>query len=228
MSTAQPFAHIARKYDVLNDVISGGLHRRWKRRLVASVHEHALFPLRTVLDVSTGTGQVAEFFFQHRSESTPQVFGVDPCREMLVEGVRRCQYEHLRVQSVSEMLPLQSASINALTCAFGVRNFSQLNQALQEWHRILTPGGVAAILEIHPIPEVWYDKAMHFYWRKILPRLGQVVGKKEAYEYLRDSALAFLDQNALVEKLQAAGFVHLASRSLFSRGMVGLTLVRRP
>ncbi|MEZ4750974.1 MAG: ubiquinone/menaquinone biosynthesis methyltransferase [Bdellovibrionota bacterium] len=218
---ALPFDRIARRYDRVNDVLSLGLHRSWKEQLVNTLlAEHRSLPDR-VLDVATGTGDVAGLFKRKGSRT---VIGVDPCPEML--ALARARYgESIEWQlGDSENLPVPSSSIDLISCAFGVRNFRSRELAFSEWRRVLRAGGRLGIIEIHPVPDIALLKPVDWYWRRIVPPIGRVFGDEAAYRYLRDSAEAFLTPRKLALELEGAGFRKLSHLPLFACGMVSFAL----
>lgn len=211
------FANIADRYDLLNDCLSLGTHRLWKRRLVRTLLARSQGP---VLDVATGSGDVAARF----AKRLPTV-GLDPCARML--GVARRRYPHLNwVEGSSERLPFDDESMGTLACAFGVRNFSDRPRAFREWRRVLKPGGWGAILEIHPIapgPLAWLMRPL---WQRGMPWLGGKIASRGAYEYLRDSSSGFVPAEHLVGELETAGFSPLKPTFLLPSRMVSLIVFR--
>ncbi|HLG20594.1 MAG TPA: ubiquinone/menaquinone biosynthesis methyltransferase [Bdellovibrionota bacterium] len=221
------FRNIARQYDLLNTIISFGQHWRWKRRLVAKALELCGNPpTKPVLDISTGTGDVAARFVSVRNGHAFSVVGLDPCREMMAVGRAKYGGRFLWTEGFSEELPFRDRSVSIISCAFGVRNFGDLARAFREWKRVLVPGGIAAVLETHPTPPVWYRPAILLYWNHVMPRIGQLFSRKAAYEYLRDSTLHFLNPARMIDVARSAGLRHVHSESLMVRGMVSLTFFR--
>ncbi|NDG27526.1 MAG: methyltransferase domain-containing protein, partial [Proteobacteria bacterium] len=146
----QPFNDIAHQYDLLNDLLSFGTHRFWKRRLVSQLLRAKICP-GTILDIATGTGDLAALFSR---KIPPQVIiPLDPCGPMMDRG--KIRFPHLQnwTLGTAESLPLGSASVSIASCAFGVRNFREREKAFEEIARVLEPGGLFGTLEIHPISE---------------------------------------------------------------------------
>lgn len=219
-----PFPRIALNYDRLNGMLSLGTHTLWKRRLVNEMLSLVPKP-SCILDVATGTGEIADRF-SGKAPPLTRVIGLDPCREMIEVGRqkgRRAEW----VVAGSESIPLPDKSVDILTCAFGVRNFKNRGQAFREWARILKPGAAVGVIEIHPIPRVWYRGLLAWYWQKVMPRLGSWFADRAAYEYLRDSSSHFLTPAAMAAEAKASGLVPTETRSLFAGGMVSFCLFRK-
>ncbi|MCB0404923.1 MAG: ubiquinone/menaquinone biosynthesis methyltransferase [Bdellovibrionales bacterium] len=221
---ALPFDRIAKQYDRVNDVLSFGLHRAWKEELVnALLKEHGVLP-EHVLDVATGTGDVAARFHKKGSR---HVVGLDPSSHMLALARQRHGTTIEWKLGSSETLSLPTASIDLISCAFGVRNFQNRRQAFAEWRRVLRPGGRIGIIEIHPVPDIALLKPIDWYWRRVVPPIGRLFGDEPAYEYLRDSAGSFLTPQALAGELETEGFRKLSLSPLFACGMVSFGLFQR-
>jgi len=200
------FHRVANKYDLMNDLMSGGLHRLWKAWFVDSL------PLQGqahYLDVAGGTGDIAKRILDHltqrglRSEIT--VCDINP--SMLVEG----QMKHLDTplkwsNGNAEELPFPDKSVDVYTIAFGLRNVTDTQKALQEAHRVLKPGGTFACLEFSEVSS-FLKKPYDFYSFKFLPLIGKVVADDgPAYKYLVESIRKFPNQKRLCEMLKDAGF----------------------
>lgn len=215
--TLSIFARIAERYDFLNDCLSLGTHRLWKRKLVRLLLSRSQGP---VLDVATGSGDMAALFARHRL-----VVGIDPCREML--EVARRKHPHLVFrQGASEKLPVESSSFGTLTCTFGVRNFENRAKAFAEWRRVLKPEGWGGILEIHPIAEGPLSWLLRPLWMRVMPWIGGALADRPAYEYLRDSSRGFVPAETLCRELEAAGFRTASPTFLLPGRMVSLIVFR--
>lgn len=195
---AYDFDEIARDYDRMNHLMTAGLDRCWRKRAVQGLHGK-------VLDVACGTGDMVVELLRTRHAASLQVTGVDLSEEMLAIAKRKAPQAEYRLAD-AEHLPFGDASFDAVTCAFGVRNFVHLEQGLGEMVRVLKPGGRMAILELatpdNPFVRFFYN----IYTRRIIPWLGsRIAGNREAYTYLPSSIERFPKGAAMVDKLKAAG-----------------------
>ena len=221
------FDRIARRYDTLNRIISLGLDRGWRRALVREVASRA--PGGRMLDVATGTGDLA---FALSRAGAREVVGADISDGML--DVARRKAEHgkspgaIRFERAdAAQLPFQDRDFDAVTVAFGVRNFEDLGAGLRELARVLKPGGTLAVLELGK-PRNGFLRVGHaFYTRGILPLVaGLVSGERAAYTYLPASVQAFPDPQRFGEVLGDAGLSDVKTRS-FAFGAAHLHLARR-
>lgn len=201
------FEAVARRYDLLNDLLSFGIHRHWKRVLVALA---APKDGQRIVDLAGGTGDVAA----RLAGPGRRVTVVDPSQPMMDVGRAR---GHAFVDwqlGTAEQLPLADASVDTLTIAFGIRNVTRLDQALAEARRVLKPGGRFLCLEFStPVP--WLRPLYRWFSNVVIPRLGGwVAGSPEAYLYLVESIRRFPDQAALLRLIQDAGFEAVQHRNL--------------
>lgn len=208
------FDAIARRYDLLNRMLSAGIDQRWRRAATAALG--AAEPKR-VLDVATGTGDLAIAVVEAGIAS---VVGVDIAEEMLEvarEKVRRRGLEErvtLRTGD-AERLPFSDRQFDAATVAFGVRNFEDLQRGLQEIRRVLRPGAMVVVLEFSSPRRFPVKQLYAFYSRFILPWIGRLVSRdKGAYTYLPESIRAFPDGEAFLDELHRAGFEQVEARPL--------------
>ncbi|HWG85969.1 MAG TPA: bifunctional demethylmenaquinone methyltransferase/2-methoxy-6-polyprenyl-1,4-benzoquinol methylase UbiE [Deinococcales bacterium] len=199
------FDSIAGRYDLLNRVLSMGVDRGWR---TAAAREALAEHPRAILDVATGTADFA--LTLKRLSPTSRVVGVDFAARMLEIGREKAARQNLDVrldQGDALDLPYEDGSFDALTCAFGFRNFADFGRGLSEFHRVLGPGGRAVILEFPPPPKGLVGRAYRLYFLKVLPLVGGVIsGKPQAYSYLPDSVLAFPEPDELKRLMEAAGF----------------------
>jgi demethylmenaquinone methyltransferase / 2-methoxy-6-polyprenyl-1,4-benzoquinol methylase len=214
------FQRVARRYDLMNDLMSFGIHRLWKRSLAWAVNAG---PDEVIVDLAGGTGDVA-----HRvAELDRQVIVVDPSYEMMAIG-RDTRHAALRwVAGTAEQMPLPDASADAVTIAFGIRNFTRMDDALKEILRVLKPGGRLLCLEfstlIGPL-----RRPYELYNRWAIPAIGTMVaGDKSAYRYLVESIRRFPDQETFAALLRQAGFVDVWYRN-YSLGIAALHVGSRP
>ena len=217
------FARIARRYDAANRVLSGGMDRWWRRRLVAAMRRAAP---RDVLDLATGSGDVA-LSLARALPAEARVTGMDFCAPMLAEAEKkRAQARGLRAhvefrEGDALALPLADASMDAAAIAFGLRNLAARARAFAELRRVLRPGGRLFVLEFSQ-PQAWFRPIYYFYLRHILPTLAAgVTGDRAAYDYLGGSVGAFPDHVALAAEMRLAGFarIHVTRMTL---GIVAL------
>ena len=195
---AYDFDEIARDYDRMNHLMTAGLDRCWRKRAVQGLHGK-------VLDVACGTGDMVVELLRTRHAASLQVTGVDLSEEMLAIAKRKAPQAEYRLAD-AEHLPFGDASFDAVTCAFGVRNFVHLEQGLKEMVRVLKPGGRMAILELATPDNPFIRFFYNIYTRRIIPWLGsRIAGNREAYTYLPSSIERFPKGAAMVDKLKAAG-----------------------
>ncbi|MBL0941801.1 MAG: bifunctional demethylmenaquinone methyltransferase/2-methoxy-6-polyprenyl-1,4-benzoquinol methylase UbiE [Alphaproteobacteria bacterium] len=213
------FDQVASRYDIMNDFMSAGIHRLWKRSFVAEIPKR---PNLHLLDVAGGTGDIAFRYLSSLSEINPEtrVTLCDINQAMLSVGQRRALTRQLPllpkwICADALQLPIPSRSIDVYTIAFGLRNVTDIHQALFEAYRVLKPGGLFLCLEFsqisYPLLEQLYTKyAFH-----IIPLMGQLVAKgRTAYQYLVESIARFPNQETLVQMLASAGFKHTTYRNL--------------
>jgi len=202
----QLFDRIAATYDGLNHGLSLNIDRRWRRKTVAR-----MAPAKHVLDVAIGTADLTiEMFRRGKAE---QVTGLDLSREMMAIGeqkVTKCQISNVQfVHGNAQSMPFDDDSFDAVTCAFGCRNFQNLDEGLKEMYRVLKRGGQVTILEFS-YPSRRYIRALYdFYFSHVLPTIGRIVSRdKTAYTYLNKSVKSFCWGEAFVQHLHDAGFVN--------------------
>ena len=192
---AYDFDEIARDYDRMNHLMTAGLDRCWRKRAVQGLHGK-------VLDVACGTGDMAVELLRQGCSVT----GVDLSKEMMAIAKRKAPQAEYRLADV-ERLPFGDASFDAVTCAFGVRNFVHLEQGLHEMLRVLKPGGRMVILELATPDSSLIRPFYNLYTRRIIPWLGQrLAGSREAYTYLPRSIERFPKGDAFLQLIQNSGF----------------------
>lgn len=212
---AEMFNAISPKYDALNRILSAGIDQSWRRKTLREIRATGALNL---LDVATGTADLALALAKGIPGS--RVVGVDISAGMLEVGRSKVRARDLegRVRldlGDGEQLPYEESSFGAVTVAFGVRNFENLEQGLRDMRRVLEPGGTLAVLEFSQ-PTAWPLRSLYlFYFKNILPRIGRMVSKDaSAYTYLPNSVQAFPYGEAFAAKLREAGFKSVRVRPL--------------
>ena len=206
---AQMFDTISENYDRLNRVISFGIDVKWRKKVLQIVTRSNP---KTILDIATGTGDLAILMAQTKA---PKIIGLDISAGMLEVGRKKIQYKNLSntiemVLADSEEMPFEDSYFDAITVAFGVRNFENLEKGLAEILRVLKPNGVFVILETSVPDKNPYKQCYTFYSKNILPIIGKLFSKDNvAYGYLSESAAAFPYGEALNNILRKIGFIEV-------------------
>lgn len=209
---AQMFDTISGNYDGLNRVISFGIDISWRKKvlqLVANTHPKA------ILDIATGTGDLAILMTQTNAE---KIIGLDISAGMLEVGRKKIEDRKLSnkiemIQADSENMPFEDNTFDAITVAFGVRNFENLEKGLSEILRVLKPNGVFVILETSIPEKTPYKQGYTFYSKNILPLIGKLFSKDNvAYQYLSESASVFPYGEELNNILRKTGFTSVVAK----------------
>jgi demethylmenaquinone methyltransferase/2-methoxy-6-polyprenyl-1,4-benzoquinol methylase len=191
-----------------------GIDRGWRKKAIASI---AAIQPKHILDVATGTGDLAIAAAKLNPES---ITGIDIAEQMLEIGRRKIAEGRLSglislLVGDSEALPFPDNRFDAVTCAYGVRNFENLEAGLREMNRVMRPGGRLAILEFSRPKAFPVKQLYHFYFRNVIPVLGKMLSKhSRAYTYLNESAMVFPEGKALCELLSRCGFKEPKARPL--------------
>ena len=206
---AQMFDAISGNYDGLNRVISFGIDVKWRKKVVQLVSDKNP---KIVLDIATGTGDLALLMTKTSAE---KIIGLDISAGMLAVGREKIEAKNLSntiemLLADSENMPFENDTFDAITVAFGVRNFENLEKGLTEILRVLKPNGVFVILETSVPEKTPYKQGYQFYSRNILPLIGKLFSKdNSAYQYLSDSASVFPYGEALNNILRKIGFIEV-------------------
>jgi demethylmenaquinone methyltransferase/2-methoxy-6-polyprenyl-1,4-benzoquinol methylase len=214
------FDRIAPRYDLVNRLISLGLDQGWRRSLLERI---GVGPGTTVLDLATGTGDLARLAARRGARA----IGVDFAAEMLRVGRRRDASLPV-VQADGVALPLADASVDAVTCGFAVRNFSDLDAVLRECARVLRPGGHLGLLEVDAPRSRWLRIGHRLHFEALVPRIGALLSDADAYRYLPASAVYLPDEEGLRRRLETAGFRDVDKRVHGAGAVQAVVAVRGP
>jgi demethylmenaquinone methyltransferase/2-methoxy-6-polyprenyl-1,4-benzoquinol methylase len=223
---AEMFDNISLRYDFLNTLLSLGIHKYWQRCLIKAVS-----PLKEkyILDAATGTGAVA---FDLVKYGARKVVGIDISNQMLEVGRQKIKDQHISNVTLeygdAEHIGFDDHTFDAVTVAYGVRNFENLELGLQELKRVLHPGAKLAILEFSK-PKIFPVKQFYYiYSRYLLPFIGKLIAKdKRAYNYLPESVQQFPEGHAFLRILQEQGFINASCKPL-SFGIASLYVAYKP
>ena len=219
------FHKVAGRYDLMNDLMSAGMHRLWKDAMVAWLNPSRR-PGWKVLDVAGGTGDIA-FRIVEASRRNAHATVLDINGSMLEVGRARAEKNGLSphvdfVEANAEELPFGDATFDAYTIAFGIRNVPRIEVALSEAFRVLKPGGRFLCLEFSDVDMPGLDRLYEAWSFNAIPRIGELVtGDAEPYSYLVESIRKFPDQNNFAEMIRRAGFERVAFRN-YSGGIAAL------
>jgi demethylmenaquinone methyltransferase/2-methoxy-6-polyprenyl-1,4-benzoquinol methylase len=213
------FDSVARRYDLMNDLISGGLHRLWKDAFADKANPQ---PGERVLDLAGGTGDIARRLkaraaraAERRGLAPAEVIVTDINEAMLGEGRRRGEDGMLWAVADAERLPFPAARFDLVTIAFGIRNVTDIAAVLKDARRVLRPGGRFFCLEFSRLEVGGLAPAYDFYSFQVLPRLGGLVaGDRESYRYLAESIRRFPDQATFAQMIRDACFARVTVHNL--------------
>ena len=213
------FDQVYDQYDLMNDFMSLGIHRLWKKNLLNMMNPS---PKQKLIDVACGTGDIAKLFLNNVNKLS-KITCVDPNKGMIRKGKEKLKrYDNLNwIVSPAEKLPLPDNSYDLYTISFGLRNTRNLDKALLEAYRVLKPGGRYLCLEFSKIQ----NSNLNFIYKnysKLIPAIGKlIVGKSEPYKYLIKSIENFLNQEELIELMKKNNFKKCTYRNL-SGGIVSI------
>lgn len=211
---AAMFNNIAKRYDFLNHFLSLGIDKIWRRKAINCLKD---ISTKYILDVATGTADLAIESLRLNPE---KVVGIDISDQMLEYGIQKIKKKNLEhiiflQKGDSENIPFTEYSFDAITVAFGVRNFENLDKGLSEMYRVLKPKGRAVILEFSKPHKFPVKQFYTFYFKVILPLIGRVISNdKSAYTYLPDSVMQFPEKDDFINKLKSIGYTSCSYKSL--------------
>jgi demethylmenaquinone methyltransferase / 2-methoxy-6-polyprenyl-1,4-benzoquinol methylase len=209
------FSKVADKYDIMNDFMSGGVHRLWKRTFVSRI---APKPHFKILDVAGGTGDISFLMYKASKGADITVTDINP--EMLKVGQSRAAdrglIDKLQWKEVNaEEVPFEDNTFDVYTIAFGLRNVTHIDKALKEAYRVLKPGGKFYCLEFSKPAYEPLEKLYDFFSFKIIPQIGAMVANdRDSYQYLVESIRQFPHQQGLKIRMEDAGFKHVKFENL--------------
>jgi demethylmenaquinone methyltransferase / 2-methoxy-6-polyprenyl-1,4-benzoquinol methylase len=226
------FERVAPRYDLMNDLMSGGVHRLWKAAVAARLNPR---PGETIVDCAGGTGDIARRLAKlargaqkRLGGPTARIVVIDYNAEMVAAGRRRAQNSETNWAEIAwavgdaQTLPLPDGKADAYVIAFGIRNVADLPKALSEAKRVLKPGGRFLCLEFSKPVADPIRRTYDAYSFKVIPRIGQLVaGDRDSYQYLVESIRRFPDQTRFAAMMREAGFVNVGWTN-YSGGVVAL------
>ncbi|MBS1301875.1 bifunctional demethylmenaquinone methyltransferase/2-methoxy-6-polyprenyl-1,4-benzoquinol methylase UbiE [Loktanella sp. SALINAS62] len=209
------FSSVASRYDIMNDVMSGGVHRLWKDAMMDWL---APRPGQRLLDVAGGTGDIAFRFLRRAGDGHATV--LDLTEPMLIAGRQRAEAEQMAGQldwvvGDAMALPFADSTFDVYTISFGIRNVTRPQEALNEAFRVLKPGGRLMVLEFSQLPNPLMQKAYDAYSFNVIPRMGQMIANdRDSYQYLVESIRNFPDQDTFLGMVRQAGFDNAKYRNM--------------
>jgi demethylmenaquinone methyltransferase / 2-methoxy-6-polyprenyl-1,4-benzoquinol methylase len=212
---ADMFNSIAYRYDFLNRFLSAGIDIWWRKKAINQLRKNAP---KNILDVATGTGDVA--ILTYRLLKPDNITGIDISEGMLQLGRKKLEKlgldKHIQLLAGdSEVIRFNDNSFDAITVAFGVRNFQNLEKGLKEMYRVLQPGGKLVVLEFSKANAGFLSFLFNFYMNKVTPAIGKLFSKnRDAYQYLNDSVQAFPEGETFLNIMKTAGFSNTYQKRL--------------
>jgi len=206
------FSKVYKKYDLMNDIMSFGIHRVWKDKFIDWMNPAQDAKL---IDVASGTGDIAKLFSK-RNKNIPEITCIEPNNEMFQEGKNNLKnYNNINwIKASAESLPVKDNFYDFYSISYGIRNVTDINKTLREAHRVLKPGGRFMCLEFSKID----NEVLNFFYKnysKTIPLLGKyIVGSSKPYDYLVKSIKEFYNQKQLLQLLVTNGFSNVEYRNL--------------
>lgn len=220
------FASISDKYDMLNHVLSFGMDFLWRYRMVRNV---SIGPSKKFLDMAAGTLDVSRSLLKHFPQA--HVVAGDICQPMLDYGKSKLKYNDINRITMQKMdvvsIPYPDNSFDAITIAFGYRNFNDHKKALEELHRVLIPGGSLYVMEYSPVTTPLFGSVYHWYLEKVMPRIADIIcGNPDPYTYLSRSISDFFTPEEIEQQFKDTGFPFVKKQK-FTFGIVNLYIATR-
>ena len=206
------FSKVYKKYDLMNDIMSFGIHRIWKEKFIDWMNPGSHTRL---IDVASGTGDIAKLFSKKNNNSS-EITCIEPNNEMFEEGKENLKkYKNIKwIKAQAEKLPVKDGVYDFYSISYGIRNVTDINKCLSEAFRVLKPGGRFMCLEFSKIDNEML-RFLYKQYSKAIPLIGKyVVGASQPYKYLIDSIDQFYNQNQLIELMAKNGFSNTEYRNL--------------
>ena len=206
------FSKVYKKYDLMNDIMSFGIHRIWKDKFIDWMNPSSDSKL---IDVASGTGDIAKLFSKNNNNLS-EITCVEPNSKMFEEGKKNLnRFKNINwLKAQAEKLPVKNGTYDYYSISYGIRNVTDINKTLKEAYRVLKPGGRFMCLEFSKID----NEALNFFYKqysKTIPIIGKyIVGTSEPYKYLIDSIDQFYSQNQLIKLMEDNGFSNTEYRNL--------------
>ena len=206
------FSKVYKKYDLMNDIMSFGIHRLWKEKFIDWMNP---FPDAKLIDVASGTGDIAKLFSKKNNNSS-EITCIEPNNGMFEEGrINLKKFKNIKwIKAQAEKLPVKDSIYDFYTISYGIRNVTDINKTLSEAFRVLKPGGRFMCLEFSKID----NEMLNFFYKqysKTIPLIGKyIVGVSQPYEYLINSIDQFYNQNQLIKLMESNGFSNTEYRNL--------------
>ena len=228
IAVREMFDRIAPRYDLLNHVLSLNIDRLWWWRSARRFRSILSQPEARILDICCGTGQMTLALLERRPKNAKPILAADFSHQMLLRGAARlASHGAIPFEADALHLPLPSNSLDLITTAFGFRNLANYRHGLEEFHRVLKPGGELGILDFSE-PRGLLGRLYSFYFRSVLPKIGSLVsGVSGAYEYLPSSVHNFPPPAGMLLTLASVGFTE-ASWTPYNFGVAGLYRCLKP